>query len=162
MDSPHAIGFYVSSAVLLLGGLGVALLPRRGVRGLALGAVGLGLAGAYTSLSAGFVAIIALVCYVGCALMVAGPGYRVVESVVSPLWRQVGALGAAGLLAVLAFAAYRGDFVSAKFAGGPFDARAVTKLLLAHDVLATEAVAVLALAAAAGAVGAWRLRDRAR
>jgi len=162
MDSLHAIGFYVSSGVLLLGGLGVALLPGRDLRGIALAVSGAGLAGAYVSLSAGFAAIVALICYLGCAAMVAGPGYRVVEGVVGPVWRQVGAIGAAALLVVLGFAAFRGDFVHASFSAGPFDARAVARLLLAHDVLATEAVAALAIVAAAGAVGAWRIRDRAR
>ena len=162
MDSLHAIGFYVSSGVLLLGGLGVALLPGRDLRGLALAAVGLGLAGADLSLSAGFAAAVVLVCYVGCALMVAGPGYRTVEAVVTPLWRQIGALGAAALLLALGFSALRGDFVQYRFSGGLFDARLIGRLLLAHDVLATEAVAALAIAAAAGATAVWRFRDRAR
>jgi hypothetical protein len=163
MDSLHAIGFYVSSGVLLLGGLAVALAPGRDQRGLGLAAMAIGLGGAYLSLSAGFAAAVALVCYAGCALMVAGgPGYRKVEAVVTPAWRQVGAVAAAALLAVLAFSAFRGDFVHASFSAGPFDARAVARLLLAHDALATEAVAALSLAALAGAAAAWRLRDRAR
>ena len=162
MDSLHAIGFYVSSGALLVGGLGLALLPGRGTRGIAMAVGAVGLAGAYLSLSAGFAAIVALVCYLGCAVLIAGRGYRSVETVVTPLWRQIGAAGAAALLAVLAYAALGGDFVSAKFAAGAFDVRAVANLLLAHDVLATEAIAMLALAAAAGATAAWRTRDRAR
>jgi hypothetical protein len=162
MDSLHAIGFYVSSGVLLLGGLGVALLPGRDLRGIALAVVGVGLAGADLSLSAGFAGAVVLVCYAGCALMVAGRGYRTVEAVVTPMWRQVGALGAAALLAVLAFSAFRGDFVHYRFSGGLFDTRLISRLLLAHDVLATEAVAALAFVAVAGAAAVWRLRDRAR
>jgi hypothetical protein len=163
MDSLHAIGLYVSSGVLLLGGLAVAVMPTREVRGIGLAAMALGLAGAYLSLSAGFAAAVALVCYAGCAVMVAvGPGYRTVEAVVTPLWRQLGALGAAALLAVLAFSAFRGDFVHATFSGGAFDARIVARLLLEHDVLATEAIGALALVAAAGATAAWRVRDRTR
>ena len=162
MDSLHAIGFYVSSGVLLIGGLGVAILPARRLRGMALGAAGIGLAGIYLSLEAGFAAVVALVCYAACALMVAGPRYRVLDSAVSPVWRQVGALGAAALLAVIAYSAFHADFVHASFAGGLFDARAVARLLLAHDVLATEAVALLTLVAIAGAAAAWRYRDRAR
>ena len=46
MDSLHAIGFYVSSGVSLAGALGVALLPARSQRGLAMAAAGLGLAAA--------------------------------------------------------------------------------------------------------------------
>jgi hypothetical protein len=163
MDSLHAIGFYVSSGVLLLGAVTVAVLPGREVRGLGLAAMALGLAGAYLALSAGFAAAVALICYAGCAVMVAvGPGYRTIEAVVTPVWRQLGAVGAAGLLAALAFAAFRGDFVHAGFSAGTFDARGVARLLLDHDVLATEAVAALTIVAAAGATAAWRLRDRAR
>ena len=162
MDSLHAIGFYVSSGVLLLGGLGVALMRGRDLRGLAMAAAGAGLAGVYLSLSAAFAAIVALVCYLGCAVLVAGPGYRSVESVVSPMWRQIGAAAAAALLAVLAYVAFHGDFVTARYSAGPFDVGAVANLLLAHDTLATEAIAALALAAAAGAAAAWRMRDRAR
>jgi NADH:ubiquinone oxidoreductase subunit 6 (subunit J) len=162
MDSLHAIGFYVSSGVLLIGALGVALLPRRDLRGAALAVSGLGLAGVYYSLSAGFAGAVAFVCYAGCALMVAGPQYRTVEAVAGSAWRQVGAIGAAMLLAVLAFSAFRGDFVTATFKGGPFDAVALARLLFAHDVVATEAVALLGLIAIAGAAAAWRLRERAR
>lgn len=163
MDSLHAIGFYVSSGVLLLGGIAVAVAPSREVRGLGLAAMALGLAGAYLSLSAGFAAAVALVCYAGCAAMVlVGPGYRAVEAVVTPLWRQLGAVAAGALLAALAFSAFRGDFVHATFSGGLFDARAVARLLLEHDVLATEAIAVLSIVAVAGATAAWRSRGRAR
>ena len=162
MDSLHAIGFYVSSGVLLLGGLGVAVAPGRDLRGIALAAAGLGLAGAYVALSAGTAAIVALVAYVGCALMVAWPRYRLAEVVVAPLWRQVGAIGAALLLAALAYSAFRGDFVHAAFRGGSFEARSVGQLLLGHDVLATEAIAALGLATLAGAAAAWRVRERAR
>jgi hypothetical protein len=162
MDSLHAIGFYVSSGVSLGGGLGVALLPLRGQRGVAMGAVGVGLAGIYLTLSAGFAAGIALLCYLGCAALIAGRQYRVLETAVAPVWRQVGALGAAGLLAVLAFSAFRGDFAQAGFSGGTWGVARVGRLLLAHDALPTEAVAALTLAALAGAAAAWRLRDRAR
>ena len=43
MDSLHAIGFYVSAAVSLGGGLLVALLPGRGSRGLAMAIAGAGI-----------------------------------------------------------------------------------------------------------------------
>src|SRR5690349_20472782 len=100
MDSLHAIGFYVSSGVSLAGGLGVALLSRRDQRGAAMAVSGLGLAGIYLSLSAGFAAAVALLCYAGCAALVAGPQYRSLASVTGPLWRQLGALGAAAMLVV--------------------------------------------------------------
>ena len=60
MDSLHAIGFYVSSGVSVIGGLGVALLGGRTMRGLLLAICGLGLAGIYISLGAGFAAVVTL------------------------------------------------------------------------------------------------------
>ncbi len=162
MDSLHAIGFYVSSGVLLIGGLGVALLPGREARGAALAIVGIGLGGLYVFLSAGFAGLVALICYLACAALIAGPRYRSVEVIAGPLWRQIGAIGAAALLAVLIYSAFRGDFVSAKFFGGPFGASAIGRLLFAHDALATEAVAALVLVSLVGATVVWRVRERAR
>ena len=162
MDSLHAIGFYASSGISLAGGLGVALLSRRDQRGVALGVAGIGLSGIYLSLSAGFAAAVALLCYVGCAVMLASPQYRSVETAVAAVWRQVGAIGAAALLALLAYSAFRGNFAHAEFNGGPFGAVSVGRLLFAHDALATEAVAALVLVALAGAAAAWRLRERTR
>jgi NADH:ubiquinone oxidoreductase subunit 6 (subunit J) len=123
---------------------------------------GLGIAGAYASLSAGFASLVAVVCYAGCAVILAGPRYQSVESAVSSVWRQLAAVGAAGLLALLAYAAFRGDFVDAPFRLGAFDTAAVGRLLLAHDALATEAVAALMTVALAGATVAWRSRERGR
>src|SRR5437763_16688624 len=118
MDSLHAIGFYVSSGVSLAGALGVALLPLRDQRGVALGVAGIGLAGLYLSLSAGFAALVALLCYAGGAWLLAGPRYRSIESVAGSVWRQAGALGAAGLLAILAYAALRGGVARPTVHGG--------------------------------------------
>jgi NADH:ubiquinone oxidoreductase subunit 6 (subunit J) len=162
MDSLHAIGFYVSAAVSLAGGLSVAFLPDRPRRGMALGAVAIGVAGIYLSLSAGFAAVVVLVCYGGCALLLAAPAYRVVESVTGGIWRQLGAIAAAALLAALAYAAYRGDFHHATYFGGDFGTAAIGRRLFAHDALATEAVAALVLVALVGATAAWRVRDRTR
>ena len=159
MDSLHAIGFYVSAAVSLGGGLLVAFLPGRGVRGVALAAAGVGVAGIYVSLSAGFSAVVALVCFTGCALLLAAPAYRVMDVTVGGLWRQLGAIAAGGLLAVLCYAAWRGDFVHATFYGGAINSASVGRLLFARDALATEALILVALV---GATAAWRLRDRGR
>ena len=163
MDSLHAIGFYVSAAVSLGGGLLVAFMPARALRGAALGIAGLGMAGLLASLSADFAALVALICYAACGLLVAGPRYRVMDTPVGAAWRQVGAVAAAGLLAVLAYAAWRGDFVHAPvFRGGEIGAAAVGRLMFARDALAMEAVAALVMAALAGATVAWRLRERSR
>jgi NADH:ubiquinone oxidoreductase subunit 6 (subunit J) len=162
MDSLHAIGFYVSAAISVGGGLMVAFLPGRGARGLALAVSGLGIVGLYAALSADFAGLVALVCYAGCALVIAGPRYRVVDSPVGFAWRQAGAVGAAALFALLAYAAYRGDFVSATYRGGEIGTAAIGRVLFVHDALATEAVGALVLIALVGATAAWRVRERGR
>ena len=163
MDSLHAIGFYVSAAVSLGGGLLVAFLPARVARGAALGGAGLGIAGLLASLSADLAAGVALVSYVGCGALVAGRRYRALDSPAAAVWRQVGAAAAAALFAVLAYSAWRGDFVHAPvFRGGEIGAAALGRLMFAHDALATEAVAALVLASLAGATVAWRMRERGR
>lgn len=162
MDSLHAIGFYVSSGVSLAGALGVALLTRRDHRGLALAVVGLGLAGLYLTLSAGFAAGVALLCYLGAAWLLAGPGYRAYMSAGGAAWRQAGAVGAGGLLLLLAYSAFRGGFVHGAFRGGTFGTESIGRLFFGHDALATEAVALLVVAGLAGATTAWRARERQR
>lgn len=161
MDSLHAIGFYASSGVSLVGGLGVALLQRRDWRGAALAVTAIGVAGIYISLSAGFAALITLLCYLACALVIGG-AYRAIVPVVEPWWRQLGAIGAAALLALLAYSAFKGDFPTARFYGGAFNTAAMGRLLFEHDALPVIAIAALALAALAGSTAAWRIRERAR
>jgi NADH:ubiquinone oxidoreductase subunit 6 (subunit J) len=162
MDSLHAIGFYVSAAISLGGGLMVAFLPGRGARGLALAISGLGIVGLYASLSADFAGLVAFACYAGCALIIAAPQYRVFDTPVGARWRQAGAVAAGGLFAVLAYAAFRGDFVQATYRGGEIGSAAIGRLLFAHDTLATEAVGALVLVALVGATSAWRARERGR
>ncbi len=161
MDSLHAIGFYVSAALSGVGGILLAFLNGRSRRGAALAIVGLGVAGIYASLSAGFAAVVVLLCYAACALLVVRPDYRTVEQAASGLWRQAGAIGGALLLAVLTYAAWRGNFAKATFNGGPFGTVSVGRLFFAHDALATEAVGGLVLASLVGAAAAWR-RERPR
>jgi NADH-quinone oxidoreductase subunit J len=162
MDSLHAIGFYVSAAISLGGGLLVAFLPTRPLRGLAVAISGLGIVGLYASLSADFAGLVALVCYAGCALLIAAPQYRVMDSPVGASWRQVGAIAAGGVFAIVAYAAYRGDFVHAAFKGGEFGTAAIGQVLFSHDALATEAVGALVLVALVGATAVWRVRERGR
>ena len=162
MDSLHAIGFYVSAALSVTGGLSVAFLPDRARRGMALGVVALGVAGLYLSLSAGFAALVSLTCYGGCALLLAGPAYRTIEPITGRIWRQLGAIGAAALVVALAYSAYKGAFHSANYFGGEFGSAAIGRRLFAHDALGAEAVAALVLVALVGATLAWRARDRSR
>ena len=162
MDSPHEIGFYASSALALGGGLAVVLARRRGLRSLALLISGLGVAGVYTSLSAGFAAVAVLLSFAGSALLLARPDYRTVMGGAAHLWRQLAAVGAAVLLAALVYAAFRGGFAHVTFNGGSFGSAAVGRLLFARDALAAEAVGALVLAALVGATVAWRAGDRSR
>ncbi|MHB8611018.1 MAG: NADH-quinone oxidoreductase subunit J family protein [Candidatus Dormibacteraceae bacterium] len=162
MDSLHAIGFYVSAAISLGGGLLVAFLPTRPLRGLAVAISGLGIVGLYASLSADFAGLVALVCYAGCGVLIAAPQYRVMETPMGSLWRQAGAIAAGGLFAVLAYAAFRGDFVHAAFKGGEFGTAAIGQVLFSHDALATEAVGALVLVSLVGATAVWRVRERGR
>jgi NADH:ubiquinone oxidoreductase subunit 6 (subunit J) len=162
MDSLHAIGFFLSAALSVAGGLSVAFLSDRPRRGLALAVVAIGVAGIYLSLSAGFAALVALVCYGGCALILAGSAYRIVEPAVSTRWRQLGAICAAGLMALLAYAAFRGNFGERLYFGGPIGSAALGRQLFARDALASEAVAALVVVALVGATLAWRGRDRTR
>ena len=160
MDSLHAIGFYVSAAVAGAGGIGAAL-NGHSRRGTALALTGLGVAGIYASLSAGFAALVVLLSYIACGLLVARPDYRNVDQVAGSVWRQLGAISAALLFIALAYAAYRGDFAQAAFRGGPFNSLALARLLFAHDGLATDAVGVLVVVALVGAALSWR-RERPR
>src|SRR5438128_2120417 len=106
----------------------------------------------------GFAWLVLLAAYAYSALSVT----PTIGAVVGPVWRQLGAIGAALLLAVLAYSAFRGDFAYAGYFGGTFGAANLGRLLFAHDALATEAVAVLVTVALAGAAAAWRVRDRTR
>ena len=187
MDSLHAIGFYVSSGVSLAGALGVALMRRRDHRGQRDPRLSVPLsgrrpgerdagrgpgarAGARDGRRGGAnaraprrtTAAVALLCYLGAAWLLAGRGYRAVMSASGPVWRQAGAVGAGGLLVLLAYSAFRGGFVNGAFRGGTFGTESIGRLFFGHDALATEAVALLVVAALAGATAAWRARDRQR
>jgi NADH:ubiquinone oxidoreductase subunit 6 (subunit J) len=162
MDSPHLIGFYVSSALCVGGGLLVALLNRRDYRSGALLVSGVGVAGVYLSLSAGFAALVVLVSFAGCAALLSRPDLRTLNSSLGLMWRQLAGIAAAVLFAGLAYAAFRGAFAKVDFNGGEFATAAVGRLLLGHDALATEAIGAVVLVALVGLTLAWRLRDRSR
>ena len=96
------------------------------------------------------------------AALIARHDYRSFDFPTSALWRQAGAIGAALLLLVLAYAAYRGSFAHITFNGGASGAAAIGRLLFAHDAAATDAVGVLILIALASLTVAWRVRERDR
>jgi NADH:ubiquinone oxidoreductase subunit 6 (subunit J) len=160
MDSLHAIGFYVSAGISVAGGLGVALFQSRGRRATSMLVVAIGLTGTYLALSAGFAGAFALLCYAGAAVLIANPRYRSIETAITPTWRQLGAVGAAGLGVLIAYAAFRSPFAHASFYGGPFGTAGIGRLLFEHDALAVEAVIALVLVAIAGATTVWRRTQR--
>jgi len=162
MDSLHAIGFYASATLSMGGAIFVAFLPARQTRGLAMAVTGLGLAGIAWSLSAGFAAAVVLVCYMAIAAILAGPQYRSFDPGTHVAWRQVGAVSAAGVFALLAYSAFGGDFVDATFYGGGVGSSAIGRLLFAHDAMATVAIGALILVALVGATAAWRIAGRSR
>jgi hypothetical protein len=81
---------------------------------------------------------------------------------VGSVWRQLAAAASAGLFVVLAYAAFAGDFAEVRFRGGAFGTAAIGRLLVAHDGLATAAVAAVVLVSLIGATAAWRARERGR
>ena len=161
MDSLHAIGFYASTAVALVGAVLVAILPGRETRALALFITGIGVAGIDVFLSAGFTAAIVLLSFAGCAALISRHDYRSFDFTTGAVWRQLGAVGAALLLIALGYAAYRGNFAHITFNGGTLGTAAVGRLLFARDALAADAVGVLVLIALVTLTVAWR-RERGR
>ena len=162
MDDLHAIGFYASAVLTVGAALATAFVPTRRARATSLAVLGLGLAVMYAALSAAFAGVVALACYVAIALLLARPDYRSVEVVVASWWRQAGGIGAAVLVAILAYSAYRGSFAIATYYGGAVNTVAMGRALFAHDAMATEAVAAIVLVALVGASIAWRRERRAR
>jgi NADH-quinone oxidoreductase subunit J len=167
MDSLHAIGFYMSAGLSVAGGLAVAFLQGRGRRALALAVAGVGVAGIYTSLSAGLAGAVALISFAVCALLLAGPSYRVIEPAVTGRWRQIGALAAAALFAAFAWSAFRGSFAAAFTGYSPITAGGdgsgamqVGRQLFTHDALSADAIGALVLVALVGATAVWRGRER--
>src|SRR5437870_1100820 len=84
-------------------------------------AVAIGAAGVLASLSAGFAAVVTLICLVTMAILLSGPrAAAAARGAVNEHRRlaQVGALAAAALFVTLAYAAVRGDFVRGAYPGG--------------------------------------------
>lgn len=166
MDVLTSVLFYALAALALIGGLGIALLPSGPARALSFLLLAVGAAGAYAVLAAGFVALLALVVFLACGLLLAPlpPGAEVEPR--GGLGHQLGALAAAGLFALLAYAAYRGGLFKGTYSAGDFgffNAAAMGQLLLGRDALATEAAgALLLLALVAGGVrwAGWTRRAR--
>jgi NADH:ubiquinone oxidoreductase subunit 6 (subunit J) len=153
LDTTLTIIFYACSGLAIAGSLAATLAPARW-RGPALLAVAIGAAGALASLSAGFAALLALVALGACALLIgalpeptggrSGPAGRARQGRTG-LAANLGALTAAALLAVLLYAAWRGDFAAHPYPGGWFGAAALGRAFFGRDALALEAVAGMLL-----------------
>ena len=154
MDTLHSVLFYALATVTVGGALAVALAPGR-FRALASAVLAVGLAGLYSDLSAGFAGAVALVAYLGIAVLV--HGHRRWEVVAGAAVELRGRLQqAAGPLAglafcVLAYIAWRSAFHSSYWNSGEVNGTALGRLLVNRDALALEAVALLLLVSAAGA-----------
>jgi NADH:ubiquinone oxidoreductase subunit 6 (subunit J) len=162
VDVLLTIAFYACAGLALAGALGAALLPSLSPwRAPGLFALAVGTAGMLASLSAGFAAVVALVCLLAAGLLLTGRQAGAAPALgVAREARWIGQLAAAagvGLFAVLAYAALRGDYVHGAYPGGGFGAAALGRLFFSRDALALEAVAFLLLIAL-GAAAAVRQR----
>jgi NADH:ubiquinone oxidoreductase subunit 6 (subunit J) len=155
VDVLLTIAFYVCAGLALAGALSSALLSGASPWRLpALLAVAVGTAGVLASLSAGFTALVALICLVSAALLLSGP--RATAAALGAVREhrrlaQVGALAAAALFVTLTYAAVRGDFVRGAYPGGWFGSAFIGRLLFTRDAVALQAVAFALLIGLTGA-----------
>ena len=162
MDTLHSVLFYALATVTVGGALATALAPAR-LRAHSMAIVAIGLAGLYTVLSAGFAGVIALLAYLGVAVLARG-NWRweggtagAVEEPRGVLQQLAGPLAGVAFV-VLAYLAWRTAFHSGHRVSGEFNATALGRLLVNRDALALEALALALLAGGAGAGLAARVR----
>jgi hypothetical protein len=166
LDVLTSVLFYALAALALIGALGVAVLPAGSPRALSFLLLAAGAAGMYAVLEAGFVAALALVVLVASGLLLAPRPAAGAGEARAGTGQQVAALAAAGLFALLAYAAYRGGLFKGTYAAadfGFFNAAAMGQLLLGRDALATEAsgaLLMLGLVAGAASWAGWAVRSR--
>src|SRR2546421_11322295 len=161
LDALHSALFYALAALTLAGGLAVALLAGER-RLLGLLAVGLGLAGLYADLSAGFAAGAAVLAYLACAALLlrtlrAWPALDAADREPRGVLQQAGGLLAGAVFLVLAYAAYRGDFAAGFQTSGEINTSAIGRLLLGRDAPAVEDPAGAFLGGDTGAAVTSRL-----
>ena len=166
MDLVLTIVFFICAILAVAGALGASLVPDASWRLLGLLAVAVGTAGVLASFSAGFAALVALVCLGASAVLIGGAAaggvagaarlrFDVADAGAAfRLSAQIGAVAAAMLLAVLLAVAVAGSFASGGHGGDGFGAAAVGRVFFGRDALAVEAVggmltAALAIGAAA-------------
>lgn len=171
MDVALTIVFFLCAILAVAGAVGAALGPAAQWRLLGLIVLALGTAGVLASLSAGFAAVVALVCLAASAVLLgsmdAVPATRggrraAAEPVAAPggraaLSAQIGAVAAAALLVILLVVAFGTTFARGGRAGSAFDAVGLGRVFFGRDALALEAVgATLTAALAVGALARSR------
>lgn len=162
MDTLHSVLFYAFAALTVGGGLCTSLLGGR-ARALGVAAVGVGLAGLYADLAAGYAAIVTLVALGACAALLlglAGPGLVAADAEPPGPARQLGAALAGVVFLALAYIAFRGSYPAGTASVGTVNAAAVGRLLLGRDALAVEALAAALLVAVAAGGMVARARPR--
>ena len=160
MDVVLTIVFFLCAILAVAGAVGAALGPAAPWRLPGLLALAVGAAGVLASFSAGFAALVALVCLGASALLLGSADAAAVAAGLrqrAALSAQVGAIAAALLLAILVVVALRGTFVGGGHAGPAFDAVGLGRAFFGRDALALEAVgATLTAALAMGALARSR------
>lgn len=152
MDTLHSILFYVFSAAALAGAGLTVLFSSAERRALGLALLGLGLAGLYADLSAGFVGLVALVCYLAMAAVIGGPALRgVLEEPSRSFAQHLAGPSMAIVFIATAYAVFRADFENGAYPGGSFGSAALGRVLFGRDAPAAVAAAALVLCAVAAA-----------
>ena len=162
MDTLHSVLFYAFAALTVGGGLSTSLLGGR-ARALGVAAVGVGLAGLYADLDAGYAAFVTLLAVGASALLLlglAGPRFAASDAEPAGLARQLGAALAGIVFLALAYVAFRGRYAVGTASIGVVNAAAVGRLLLGREALAVEALAAALLVAVAAGGMVARARPR--
>ena len=160
MDLVLTIVFFICAILAVAGAVGAALGPAASWRLLGLLALAVGTAGVLASLSAGFAALVALVCIGASAVLLGSTDLTPLREGArwaAALPAQVGAVAAAALFVMLLVVAVRGTFAAGGHAGPEFDPVAIGRVFFGRDALALEAVgATLTAALAVGALARSR------
>jgi NADH:ubiquinone oxidoreductase subunit 6 (subunit J) len=161
VDLVLTIVFFICAILAVAGALGASLVPDASWRLLGLLAMAVGTAGVLVSFSAGFAALVALVCLGASAVLIGGATVGGVAGAARlrfeatevggaiRLSAQIGAVAAALLLAILLAVAVAGSFASGAHRGDGFGASAVGRVFFGRDALALEAVGAMLMAALA-------------
>jgi NADH-quinone oxidoreductase subunit J len=159
VDLVLTIVFFLCAILAVAGAVGAALGPDATWRLLGLLVLAVGTAGVLASLSAGFAALVAIVCLGASAVLLGSAGVGAVRdlAVNSLLSAQVGAVAAALLLALLLVVAVGGSFQATSHVPPAFDLAGLGRAFFGRDALALEAVgATLTAGLAVGALARRR------